>query len=53
MVDEFEFWMENRMITFKKDGKSYTMARYYAPSRGPRPESYRFVKIKSQTTKSS
>lgn len=38
---EFEFWRENRMVTFEKNGKSYTMARYYAPSRGPRPESYR------------
>lgn len=38
---EFEFWTENRMVTFEKNGKSYTMARYYAPSRGPRPESYR------------
>ncbi|KAL5244702.1 hypothetical protein ACI65C_012112 [Semiaphis heraclei] len=39
--DEFEFWLENRMVTFEKYGKSYTMARYYAPSKGPRPESYR------------
>jgi len=31
------------MVTFEKDGKSYKMARYNAPSRGPRPESYRFV----------
>ncbi|XP_025201432.1 trehalase-like isoform X2 [Melanaphis sacchari] len=38
---EFKFWMENRMVTFQKNGKSYTMARFYAPSRGPRPESYR------------
>jgi len=43
LENEFEFWMENRMVTFQKDGKSYTMARYYAPSRGPRPESYRCV----------
>lgn len=40
---EFKFWTDNRMVTFSKDGKSYTMARYYAPSRGPRPESYKFV----------
>lgn len=31
------------MTTFEKNGKSHKMARYYAPSRGPRPESYRFV----------
>ncbi|XP_050540083.1 trehalase-like isoform X2 [Daktulosphaira vitifoliae] len=38
---ELNYWMENRMISFDKNGKTYTMARYYAPSRGPRPESYR------------
>lgn len=38
---EYEFWLENRMTTFEKNGKSHKMARYYAPSRGPRPESYR------------
>jgi len=31
------------MVTFEKDAKSHTMARFYAPSRGPRPESYGFV----------
>ncbi|XP_025414013.1 trehalase-like isoform X2 [Sipha flava] len=41
LESEFQFWMENRMITFQKNGKSYTMARFYAPSQGPRPESYR------------
>jgi len=43
LESEFHFWTENRMVTFEKDGKSYRMARYNAPSRGPRPESYRFV----------
>ena len=38
---EFEFWMKKRTITFRKDGKEYTLARYYAPSLGPRPESYK------------
>lgn len=41
MTTEFEFWMTNRMVKFEKDGKYYKMARYYAPSQGPRPESYR------------
>ncbi|XP_060862084.1 trehalase-like [Metopolophium dirhodum] len=41
LESEFHFWTENRMVTFEKDGKSYRMARYNAPSRGPRPESYR------------
>ncbi|XP_025414011.1 trehalase-like isoform X2 [Sipha flava] len=41
LENEFQFWMDNRMITFEKNGKSYTMARYYGVSRGPRPESYR------------
>ncbi|XP_050056696.1 trehalase-like isoform X2 [Aphis gossypii] len=41
LESEFHFWTENRMVTFEKDCKSYRMARYYAPSRGPRPESYR------------
>ncbi|XP_015377150.1 PREDICTED: trehalase-like [Diuraphis noxia] len=39
--NEYKFWLDNRMVTFEKNGKSYTMARYYAPSKGPRPESYR------------
>ncbi|KAL5244703.1 hypothetical protein ACI65C_012113 [Semiaphis heraclei] len=41
LESEFHFWTENRMVTFEKDGKTYRMARYNAPSRGPRPESYR------------
>lgn len=41
LTTEFEFWMTNRMVKFEKDGKTYRMARYYAPSQGPRPESYR------------
>lgn len=31
------------MVNFEKNGKNYRMARFYAPSRGPRPESYRYV----------
>ncbi|KAJ9597755.1 hypothetical protein L9F63_011363 [Diploptera punctata] len=38
---EFLFWMTNHTITIDKDGVKYKLARYYAPSSGPRPESYR------------
>lgn len=38
---EFDFWMVNRTVTIEKDGKNYTLARYYEKSKGPRPESYR------------
>nr|AQV08186.1 trehalase [Locusta migratoria] len=33
---EFQFWMRNRTVTVG----GHTMARYFSPSRGPRPESY-------------
>lgn len=33
------------MVTFEKDGKTYTMARYNSRSRGPRPESYWLICI--------
>ncbi|KAK7862704.1 hypothetical protein R5R35_000939 [Gryllus longicercus] len=37
---ELEFWLKNRTLQVNKDGKTYTLAHYYAPSKGPRPESY-------------
>nr|AII81931.1 trehalase [Blattella germanica] len=37
---EFDFWLKERLTTVEKDGKQYTLARYYAPSEGPRPESF-------------
>jgi alpha,alpha-trehalase len=37
---EFHFWMNNQNVTVNKDGNEYKLARYYAPSQGPRPESY-------------
>ncbi|KAJ9574970.1 hypothetical protein L9F63_007860, partial [Diploptera punctata] len=46
---EFEFWMKNRTVTVKKNGNDYTMVRYYARSKGPRPESYSFPSEKEQT----
>ncbi|XP_060861354.1 trehalase-like isoform X2 [Metopolophium dirhodum] len=41
LENEYLFWLKNRMVTFEKDGKQYTMARYSSRSSGPRPESYR------------
>lgn len=38
---EFEYWMDNHMVTVEVDGHYYRVARYYAPSAGPRPESFR------------
>ncbi|CAG5051707.1 unnamed protein product [Parnassius apollo] len=40
LEDELEYWLETQTVTFEKSGKSYTLLRYYAPSEGPRPESY-------------
>uniref|UniRef100_A0A8D8Y4L3 Trehalase n=1 Tax=Cacopsylla melanoneura TaxID=428564 RepID=A0A8D8Y4L3_9HEMI len=40
-TNEFEYWTNKHMVTVEKNGKYYKLARYYAPSRGPRPESYR------------
>lgn len=37
---EFKFWLNQRNITITKNGKQYTLVRYYARSKGPRPESY-------------
>lgn len=37
---EFNFWVQNRTVDVVKDGKIYKLARYFAPSNGPRPESY-------------
>lgn len=39
---EFEFWMTRRTVQVVKDGVTYTLARYYEESLGPRPESYRY-----------
>lgn len=37
---ELNFWLDSRTISFNKNGNSYTLLRYHAPSAGPRPESY-------------
>nr|XP_018903542.1 PREDICTED: trehalase-like [Bemisia tabaci] len=41
LTSEFEWWQNNRKVKFVKDNKRYEMYRYFAPSNGPRPESYR------------
>lgn len=38
-----DYWLDNRMIDVEKDGFTYELFRYFAPSEGPRPESYRLV----------
>lgn len=43
---EFQFWMTNRTVTVNKNGREYKLARYYAATQGPRPESYRYVTVK-------
>nr|UYZ39131.1 soluble trehalase [Apocheima cinerarius] len=37
---ELHYWMDTQIVTFSKDDTVYTLLRYYAPSTGPRPESY-------------
>ncbi|XP_012280262.1 trehalase isoform X2 [Orussus abietinus] len=46
---EFDFWMTNRTVEVEKDGVTYTLARYYEESAGPRPESYREDFITSES----
>ncbi|BES99964.1 trehalase (brush-border membrane glycoprotein) [Nesidiocoris tenuis] len=38
---EMEYFISNRQVDVKKNGKTYKMYRYFAVSSGPRPESYR------------
>jgi hypothetical protein len=40
---EFQFWMTNRTVTVNINGMEYKLARYYAATQGPRPESYRYI----------
>lgn len=37
---EFNFWQRSRMLDVKKNGRTYSMARYSVDSPRPRPESY-------------
>ncbi|XP_046959382.1 uncharacterized protein LOC124529618 [Vanessa cardui] len=40
LEEELEYWLKTQLITFEANDKVYTLLRYYAPSEGPRPESY-------------
>lgn len=46
---EFDFWMTNRTVDIELDGATYTLARYYEESSGPRPESYKEDYLTSQS----
>ncbi|CAH1391065.1 unnamed protein product [Nezara viridula] len=37
---EINYWLDKRSINIVKNGVTYTLYRYFAPSSGPRPESY-------------
>lgn len=38
---EFDFWIQNRNVTVRHNGKNYPVIRYNVEYTGPRPESYR------------
>lgn len=40
LEEELEYWLDTQLITFNVNDRAYTLLRYYAPSEGPRPESY-------------
>ncbi|XP_052759357.1 uncharacterized protein LOC113519591 [Galleria mellonella] len=40
LEDELKYWLDTKIVAFDKDEQSYTLLRYFAPSLGPRPESY-------------
>lgn len=40
LEEELKYWLDTQIVTFDKGDSSYTLLRYYAPSAGPRPESY-------------
>ncbi|XP_026747617.1 uncharacterized protein LOC113508733 [Trichoplusia ni] len=40
LENEISYWLDTQAASFEKDGEYYTLLRYYAPSAGPRPESY-------------
>ncbi|XP_075973557.1 uncharacterized protein LOC142974872 [Anticarsia gemmatalis] len=45
---EVDYWLDSRTISVQKGNTNYTLLRYYAPSSGPRPESYNEDYIESQ-----
>lgn len=40
LENEIDYWLNTQSVTLEKDGSNHTLLRYYAPSAGPRPESY-------------
>lgn len=38
---EYEFWITNRVTNVTTSSGTYEVLRFYAPSLGPRPESYK------------
>lgn len=50
---EMYYWLDTQAVNFKKDNKEYTLLHYYAPSLGPRPESYSEDYEDAQTLDSS
>lgn len=40
LEEELTFWATKRIVNATKDNKTYTLLRYFAESKGPRPESY-------------
>ncbi|CAH0719621.1 unnamed protein product, partial [Brenthis ino] len=40
LEEEVKYWLDSQVVTFEVNKKTYTLLRYYAPSEGPRPESY-------------
>lgn len=45
---EVDYWLDTKVIAVEKDKQTYNLLRYYAPSSGPRPESYREDYIQAQ-----
>ncbi|KAK4647500.1 uncharacterized protein QC761_102050 [Podospora bellae-mahoneyi] len=41
LIKEHEFWATNRTVEVEKNGKKYTLNRYFVNNNQPRPESYR------------
>nr|ABO20846.1 trehalase-1 [Omphisa fuscidentalis] len=40
LQDELNYWLDSQIVTFDKGDATHTLLRYYALSKGPRPESY-------------
>ncbi|BES99965.1 trehalase (brush-border membrane glycoprotein) [Nesidiocoris tenuis] len=46
---ELQYFIKNRQVTVTKNNTTFQLYRYYAPSLGPRPESYREDYILAET----